>query len=185
MDTEPLLLVLGMPQPLRPLLSMSLDEWEDLCRECGGWEWIDSEAIGKNEFGEKVGMERLREALEAYEWDAGGAGGDLSADELETELGLRGDDDAAPETIIDTSSDFAGMHEAILHPGEDGNDNNADLGEEDIQVEELESMMLKMQAIKGSFSCLTCSHICSHIRTPINRNYCAPLHESLLTPSAH
>lgn len=141
-DNEPLLLVIGMPQPLRPLLEMSCDEWEDLGLDCGGWQWIDSEAKGKNEFGEKLGLERLQEALEANEWD----GGDFDADEvdLESELGLRRDETTVDDIAVERD-DVVGIREAIL--GQDTLDDEDDEG--DAQVEELESMMLKMQAIKG------------------------------------
>ena len=50
-----------MHQPLNPRLELSKEEWEDLCRECGGWEWIDGEVdnevgkgkekVDRNEFG--------------------------------------------------------------------------------------------------------------------------------------
>ncbi|KAL8768892.1 MAG: hypothetical protein Q9209_004946 [Squamulea sp. 1 TL-2023] len=143
-DNEPLLLVIGMPQPLRPLLEMSNDEWEDLCLDCGGWQWIDSEAQGRNEFGERVGVDRLKEALEANEWD----GGDLDAEEIdfETELGLREGDNSSNDIELERD-DLVGIREAILeHDGL-----VAENTEDDAQVEELESMMLKLQAIKGSF----------------------------------
>ncbi|KAL8930634.1 MAG: hypothetical protein Q9208_000505 [Pyrenodesmia sp. 3 TL-2023] len=147
---EPLLLAIGMPQPLRPLLAMSNDEWEDLCRECGGWEWIDNEATGKNEFGEKVGLERLQETLEANEWEEDG-GEDLDAEDddvkhFEAELGLRDDSEGAAPAGMELGNDFEGMHEAILGQDEEGGDDGCSEG--DIQVDELESMMLKMQAIK-------------------------------------
>lgn len=144
-----------MPQPLRPLLPITPEEWEDLCRECGGWEWIDGEATGKNEFGENVGRERLKEALEANEWDGGGGGifnaNDIDTEELESELGLLDDGSPTPRGIIDVRSDFAGMHEAILGQSEDVANDDDPGGGGDIQVEELEGMMLKMQAIKGLF----------------------------------
>ncbi|KAL8786156.1 MAG: hypothetical protein Q9213_002926 [Squamulea squamosa] len=146
-DNEPLFLVIGMPQPLRPLLEMSNDEWEDLCLDCGGWQWIDSEAQGKNQFGETVGLERLQEALEANEWD----GGDLDAEEIdfESELDLREGDDSSDDIQLERD-DVVGIREAILeHDGM-----VAENTEDDAQVEELESMMLKMQAIKGSFQYL-------------------------------
>ncbi|KAL9061186.1 MAG: hypothetical protein Q9206_000669, partial [Seirophora lacunosa] len=157
-NEPPLLLALGLPQPQRPLLAMTDESWEDLCRACGGWEWIDAEARGENAFGEKVGGERLREALEANVWDgtAGGAGRDEEEEEdidaFEVELGLQeDDDDGGLELGIS-----AGMREAILKqksagekdvdtPKEEEDDGTTD---KDIQVEELESMMLKMQAIK-------------------------------------
>ncbi|CAL8574575.1 hypothetical protein XPA_000530 [Xanthoria parietina] len=130
-----------MPQPLRPLLDMSSDEWEDLGLDCGGWQWIDSEAKGKNEFGEKLGLERLQEALEANEWD----GGDFTTDEvdLENELGLRRGETTVDDVAVERD-DVVGIREAIL--GQDTLEDEDDEG--DAQVEELESMMLKMQAIK-------------------------------------
>lgn len=142
-DSEPLLLVVGMSQSLRPLLEISNDEWEDLGLDCGGWQWIDSEATGKNEFGEKLGLERLQEALGANEWD----GGDLGADEtdLEQELGLRENENTFDNDIALERDDFVGIREAIL--GQDALEEEDTDG--DAQVEELESMMLKMQAIKG------------------------------------
>ncbi|CAK3978002.1 Hypothetical predicted protein [Lecanosticta acicola] len=48
------------------------EELEDKCMEYG-FEYIDYAARGKNEFGEKVGFERLREALEANEWASASA----------------------------------------------------------------------------------------------------------------
>lgn len=142
-DSEPLLLVVGMPQTLRPLLELSNDAWEDLGLDCGGWQWIDSEAKGKNEFGEKLGLERLKEALEANEWD----GNDLSEDgtDLEKELGLQDHEDTFDDDIALERDDVVGIREAIL--GQDALEEEETEG--DAQVEELESMMLKMQAIKG------------------------------------
>lgn len=58
---DPILLAVGMHQPLNPRLELSKEEWEDLCQECGGWEWIDAEVdnevgkgkekVDRNEFG--------------------------------------------------------------------------------------------------------------------------------------
>ncbi|KAL8842130.1 MAG: hypothetical protein Q9176_002822 [Flavoplaca citrina] len=142
-DNEPLLLLIGMPQPLRPLHEMSNDQWEDLGLDCGGWQWIDSEAKGKNEFGENLGLERLKEALEANEWDGGGG---LGADELdlEEELGLREHEDTEDDIELERDG-VAGLREAIL----EGHASEEEYTEGDAQVEELESMMLKMQAIRG------------------------------------
>ena len=52
-NDEPLLLYLGSHQPKVPRLEIFDDEWEDIGRECGGWEWIDGEVEEKsrNEFG--------------------------------------------------------------------------------------------------------------------------------------
>ncbi|KAL8674995.1 MAG: hypothetical protein Q9168_000589 [Polycauliona sp. 1 TL-2023] len=153
-DNDPLFLLIGMPQPLRPLLQMSNDEWEDLGLDCGGWQWIDSEANGKNEFGEKLGLDRLQEALEANEWDGGGDDFDMDAAGLEEELlGVRreGHENVLDDDIELERDDLVGLREAILGAGDASEEGEED-NENDAQVEELESMMLKMQAIKGSFS---------------------------------
>ena len=59
--SEALLLAVGMRQSISPCLEIGGEEWEDLCRECGAWEWIDGEvaepvdsgtaAVQRNEFG--------------------------------------------------------------------------------------------------------------------------------------
>lgn len=55
--SEPVLLAVGVHQPVSPRAEVSNEEWEDLCRECGGWEWVDGEVSrdegngGRNEFG--------------------------------------------------------------------------------------------------------------------------------------
>jgi hypothetical protein len=42
-----------MNQPLSPRLELSEEDWDDIVRECGGWEWVDGEKDGgeRNEFG--------------------------------------------------------------------------------------------------------------------------------------
>ena len=145
-ENDAILLAIGMPQQLRPLLELTNDEWEDVCQDSGGWEWIDSEATGKNDFGEYTGLARLKEALEANEWDAGGEVIDgTEAADLDAELGL-GNETSSTAPGMGLENDTTEMHEAILshEPGnEGGNVRN------DNQIEEVESMMFKLQAIKG------------------------------------
>ena len=45
-------LAVAMPQSTTPCLQKTADEWEDICREYG-FEYIDSEAKGRNEYGGK------------------------------------------------------------------------------------------------------------------------------------
>jgi hypothetical protein len=42
-------LAVAMPQSTTPYLEKSFDEWEDLCQEFG-FEFIDSESKGRNEY---------------------------------------------------------------------------------------------------------------------------------------
>lgn len=98
-----------------------------------------------------MGLERLKEALESNDWegDDDDLGEDITLDDLEE------DDDEAEGSIgfgIDASEmeeDMAGMKRAIYGGGlglEEGDENEADQDEE---VEKLQAMMLKMQAVRG------------------------------------
>ncbi len=128
---ETVCVAVAMPQSTTPYLDKPNDEWEELCME-HGFEYIDSEAKGKNDFGETVGLQRVREALEAGEWE--------NSTDLSDEIGGFEGSFAAEEAEM--NMELFGMKDA-LH-GEDG---EGDLGEKD--VEELEIMMRKMVAIKG------------------------------------
>ncbi|KAL9610040.1 MAG: hypothetical protein Q9167_005225 [Letrouitia subvulpina] len=144
---EPCFVALGMAQSLSPRLEFADEEWEDMFRECGGWEWINSEAQGKNSFGEKVGMERLKEALEANEWE--GVGGDLEEDDdILEDLGLEEEgNDYGHLDGIDKGKDNLEIREAILARGDGGELSEGE--PQDVQLEDLEHLVVKMQAIKG------------------------------------
>lgn len=168
MGEEPLLLAVGMPQRVAPGLEMGGDEWEDLCRDAGDWEWVDGgiegghggEAEhggggeGVNEYGEKVGMARLREALEAHEWESPGEGDDFEGLD---DLGF-GDDASLGfgEEAMEAQMEMWGMQSSVRgeREEEEGKVEKPDDGEQegrdeigDRDVQELETMMLRMQAV--------------------------------------
>ncbi|KAH6693174.1 alpha and gamma adaptin binding protein p34-domain-containing protein [Verticillium dahliae] len=139
-------------------------EWEDLCG-AAGLEFVRVRGVeedkGKNEFGEKMGVHRVLEALEANDWDQG----DIPSD-LEDDFGSLEDGRDDPESLdfgVDRA-DFEGLRQAIwgldTEPRADGDvDSNGD-GEargsgaqdepldEATEVEKLESMMRKLQAVR-------------------------------------
>jgi hypothetical protein len=131
-----------MPQGETSQLQLTFDDWDEICRELG-FEYIDSSAKGMNEFSEPVGLARLKEALETTEWD--GADGDLGDFDNVDGLDSRGGDEwgtfAAEEAEM--SMELMGVKNAI-HGGDPDDDEAA-------QVEELERMMIKLQAIKGPY----------------------------------
>ncbi len=90
---------------------------------------------------EKVGIARLREALEAHEWDAGG--GDADVDDLEEELGF---EDGFGAEAAEVEREMVGLKMAVRREGGEDGEEEEEGGDEG--VEELENMMLKMQAIK-------------------------------------
>jgi len=79
MGNEALLLLVGLPQPLMPRSEMGAEQWEDLGRECGGWEWVDGEAEGdqgqRNEFGGELS------------WGRGNRGWEMADGVLQRRLG--------------------------------------------------------------------------------------------------
>lgn len=126
------------------------DGWEGVClgvllgssagEDDEGWvegfEVVDGTATGKSEIGEAVGMERVREALEANEWAAAEGG----VEELEDELGF-GEWDVEGGFEIG-EDDVEGMRRPLF---------GGDAEEEEEGVEGLEALMLKMQAMRGEF----------------------------------
>jgi hypothetical protein len=128
-------LAVAMPQSITPYLEKSNEEWEELAMDYG-FEYVDSETKGKNEFGEATGIHRVREALEAGEWESM-AGLDLGEDED----GFQGSF-AAEEAEM--NMELFGMKGALA--GFDDGDEGPEPG--DKEVEDLEVMMQKMVAIK-------------------------------------
>ena len=159
-------LAVAMPQSTTPYLEKSFDEWEDFCQEFG-FEFIDFESEGRNEYAgvslpvsfnfisshflEPMGIERLKEALEANDWDGGDdLGDDINPEDFE-------DDDEEAEGSIgfgieaaEMEAEMFGMKQAI-YGGRIGEDEDVDDTEGDKEVEQLQEMMLKMQAVRGKY----------------------------------
>ncbi|KAF2723608.1 hypothetical protein K431DRAFT_301515 [Polychaeton citri CBS 116435] len=127
-------------------------EWEDVCF-AHGFEYIDYNAKGTNEFGERVGSERLREALEAHEWDGGSS---VEANVFDA-FDLGDDEDALGDFSHEEAAmtaELFGLKASLL--GEDNWEPEA----EDVaspsnrakQVDNLDKMMGKLLAIKEQSS---------------------------------
>ncbi|PZC91808.1 Adaptin-binding domain containing protein [Pyrenophora tritici-repentis] len=130
-DGDVVCLAIAMPQSTTPYLEKSSEEWEELAMDYG-FEYIDSEKKGKNDFGEAMGVQRVREALEAAEWE--------SLDFPEDEEGF----DASFEAEeAEMNMELFDMKGAL--GGYDG-DESTEPGNK--EVEDLEVMMRKMVAIK-------------------------------------
>jgi hypothetical protein len=152
-------LAVATPQGITPHLEKEFEDWEETCRE-HQFEYIDSESKGKNEFGEAVGIERVKEALETTDW-----AGDDDLDELDALGEEFGDDDdlqfsdsfAAEEAEM--GLELLGLKTAIA-----GGDETQELTEQDEQdqVEELGRMMAKLQAIKGSSQLMVTAGFCTN-----------------------
>ncbi|PQE33458.1 LSM domain-containing protein [Rutstroemia sp. NJR-2017a WRK4] len=139
-------LAVAMPQSTTPCLEKSFDEWEDLCQE-HGFEYIDFESKGRNEFSEPMGIERLKEALEANDWDGGNdLGDDLGLDDID------GDDDDDKSVgfgleAAEMEMEMFGMKQAIAGEPSGSGDVDEDADQAD-EVDQLEALMLRMQAVR-------------------------------------
>ena len=138
-----LVLVL-MSQDIVPHLELdqaAMEEWEDWGIEHGGWEVIDGNAKAgtKNEFGEKAGWERAKEALEANSWEGVEVGVDLE------DIGLDLADFVKGEVDEEMRGEMEGMKQAIY----DGGHNDAEEEGDDQDVEEMELLVRKMQSLRG------------------------------------
>lgn len=101
---------------------------------------------------EPMGIERLKQALETNDW--AGNDDDLDPTSALEELGLGEDDDDEGSLGfgIDPSEmeeEMKGMKQAIYGGGMDLEDNENAEDDDDDEVEKLQAMMLKMQAVRG------------------------------------
>ena len=157
-------LAVAMPQSTTPYLEKSFDEWEELCQE-HGFEFIDFESKGRNEYSGKVtmtmklnvllltlvepmGIERLKEALEANEWEGGDDDGEgIDLEDFEDD----GDDSKSIGFGIEAAElemEMFGMKQAIYGESPEKTNPEEEAENED-GVEQLEALMLRMQAVKG------------------------------------
>ncbi|KAK2755057.1 hypothetical protein FQN54_006585 [Arachnomyces sp. PD_36] len=134
--------------------------WEESLLEVGvfGWEVVvwdprekGEEVRGRrNQFGELEGLERVKEVLEANEWASADDDEDVELDAAR--MGLLSDIDEGDEgfnlEVGELEREMLGLKMAIEKGGGDGDGESDGERDEEKQVEELEGLMLKMQAVK-------------------------------------
>ncbi|TQS34434.1 hypothetical protein Golomagni_05184 [Golovinomyces magnicellulatus] len=148
----------AMPQTLTPSLEISLENWEDMCQEFG-FEFIDLGMKGRNQFSgirtgliistELTGLDRLKEALEANDWESSyQPEGELDLDEFEE----YGDEMTASGFQVETAEIGKEMQEMLKAIREDQEIIETPINHEN-EVEKLQEMIVKMQAsFPGSFA---------------------------------
>lgn len=152
---ESVLLAVGMPSKSAPGAATALakekrEEWDDVAMQYG-FEFVEFGAQGVNEFGEKQGVERVREALEANEWahEEGGGG----EDDLELEDGDEDEfgDFGFGREEAEMTAELFGLKASLLGDEEEDEDGYGDaLGEKEQknQVDDLDKMMSKLMAVR-------------------------------------
>nr|CDP25646.1 Putative protein of unknown function [Podospora anserina S mat+] len=141
-----------------------LDEWEDVAAEAG-LEFVvytkgrEQEEGKRNEFGERMGIARVREALEANDWSGGGAPGE-EGDGLGFGEGDEDDDKEFDPKGLGYGydrEDFEGLKRAIWEQiGEEIDTTGEGKGKEeegeeeigDDDIRSLEQMMVKLRAVR-------------------------------------
>jgi hypothetical protein len=107
---------------------------------------------------EPMGIERLQEALEANDWDGGD---DIDGEKIDLE-DLDENDDEADGSVgfgidpAEMEAEMAGMKQDIYGGGDGIEDENIDEENGDKEVEQLQAMMLKVQAVRGKSVAPTC-----------------------------
>ncbi|CAG8045205.1 unnamed protein product [Penicillium salamii] len=144
---------------LGDVVPLSVGWWEDQFYDMGllGWEVIewDPKEGGeetRNQYGEREGMPRIKEVLETHDWSMTSAGVEDDADSedgLEDQLlGMDGSRGFGNE-VHELEREMFGLRMAIERGGGDGDeDEDEDDGDKEIDVETMESLMMRMQAIK-------------------------------------
>ncbi|KAL2870846.1 adaptin-binding domain-containing protein [Aspergillus lucknowensis] len=131
--------------------------WEDQLVEMGlmgfeviEWDLSRPEAAEekRNLYGELQGMRRVKEVLETHEW-AGDDGEDIGLldddDDLERELLGSNEGGGGLDTEVnELEREMVGLKLAIGRPGDDDDDE----GDEEIRVDAVEALLLRMRAIK-------------------------------------
>lgn len=143
---EAVMLAVCVPREHSGLGKDRLEEWEDVCLS-HGFELICYGAEGTNEFGEKVGVERLREALEANEWATAGSGEedlDLVDFEFEDdEMGVTEREEA------EWTAELLGVKSALADGGTlEDEEVPASATQQAAQVDELEQIFGTLLALK-------------------------------------
>ncbi|KZF26571.1 hypothetical protein L228DRAFT_279749 [Xylona heveae TC161] len=119
------------------------EEWDDSCQD-HGFEYVDLNAKGRNEFGEPVGLPRVIEALEANDWAAPQLGLGDEDDEHEDPEANTGFDAEATEVEGEVFGLKNALREALEdHDGQAGDD-------EEGQVEDLDALFGHVLAIRDS-----------------------------------
>jgi hypothetical protein len=110
---------------------------------------------------EREGMSRIKEVLETHDWSmAGGNSGfdgdddpDMDSEEdLQDQLLGLGSSRGFGDEVHELEREMFGLRMAIERGGGDGDerdDSDHDDGEDEIDVESMEALMMRMQAIKG------------------------------------
>ncbi|KAB8256963.1 alpha and gamma adaptin binding protein p34-domain-containing protein [Aspergillus pseudonomiae] len=130
----------------------SVPWWEDKLFDLGlvGFEVVnwDPREVGSEErdrFGEYQGMRRVREILETHDWASTPAGESDGVDGVEDELERHLLEDGFDLEVNELEREMVGLRFAIENGGDDvgGID-----GDDEMKVESMEALMLRMKAIK-------------------------------------
>ncbi|KAK9385628.1 hypothetical protein V1515DRAFT_607379 [Lipomyces mesembrius] len=147
-------------------IEFDAEEWETLLQPFG-FEFIDIEQKGRNDYGELLGLDRIKEALETYGWDttdeAAGARqrGILEGyDEYDSDgrhHGFGDDDDELDSDGFDQELREMQLETAALHFAMDSSSHQRDGQDGEIRqpkplpesdIDELEQIMLRMKQVK-------------------------------------
>lgn len=163
---------------LGDVVPLSVGWWEDQFYDIGllGWEvieWDPKEGAEetRNQYGgeldlcdsrillmelEREGMPRVKEVLETHDWSmtSSGVEDDVdSEDGLEDQLLGMSSSRGFGDEVHELEREMFGLRMAIERGGDGGDEGETehDAGDDELDVETMEALMMRMQAIKGMF----------------------------------
>jgi len=101
-----------------------------------------------------MGIERLKEALEANDWEGNDyLGDDINPEDFDDEIRSEGEVGFGIDPA-EMEDEMKGMKQAIYGSGIGVDDEMGEGTEQDEEVEKLQAMMLRMQAVRGKCTTL-------------------------------
>ncbi|PLB54933.1 hypothetical protein P170DRAFT_505574 [Aspergillus steynii IBT 23096] len=141
----------------------SIPWWEDQLYEMGmiGMEVVSWDPKGgkemeevRNQFGEYQGMRRIREILETHDWAPSSLSDDEEdkddpeGDDIEKMLLGAEDDTGFGLEVDELEREMVGLRFAIERGGGSGREDSQDEGDDELRVDAVEALMLRMAAIR-------------------------------------
>lgn len=97
-------------------------------------------------------MPRVKEVLETHDWSAASADDGLEDDLEEALLGFDGERGSGfGMEVNELEREMLGLRMAIEKGGGDGESNGEEDGEEEDKVESMETLIMRMQSLRGMF----------------------------------
>lgn len=163
-DWDGICLAVAVPADSAASADLEAEDWE-VAFQPFGFEFVDLEKSGRNDYGELQGLARIREALETFGWQSGDSAGkqrlegydefDSDLEEISRpQLGDSDNDAEFDQQLREMQMEMAALHFAIDSSASQANaeddDGKGPIPENDI--EEIERIMQRMKEVRRTYN---------------------------------